>query len=252
MKQLEIFSAAREEHCDQTLLLTFALPIGIFTSDDGPLFAASNHLHIQETAMKLSFCYIAIGLALLFAGCVQSLCPLFNAKDCIFNPKLIGTWPDQGSDTWTFKKADGNLYTVIHYQHKYGIDFGGGKSTEGDSAFFEGRLGQLGGRLFLDLYPQIPGGGISKVKNDFFNWHFIPVHSIMKVWFVDDSLRYALLDNKWLREMIDKKAVTIAHARIEDQIILTAQPEDLQNLVQRYADDKNAFLPPEEIGHRYH
>ncbi len=191
----------------------------------------------------------------LLAGCVHSLYPLFTDEESIFEPKLVGSWPQNPEETWTFTRSGDNTYLVHIPQKVFNPDlFSPG--VPGDTGVFEGRLGRLGNELFLDLFPSEGKSSTLSlyrgVKNDFYNWHFIPTHSIMRVRFVNDSLHLAILDNTWLKKMIDDKRVSIPHGRIKDEIFLTASTKELQSLVAEYASNEEAFVPLEQIGHKYH
>jgi hypothetical protein len=201
--------------------------------------------------MKHLLLFILIIFLLGNAGCVRSLYPLFTEKDYIFVARLAGTWPDKSGDTWIFSKQADKSYRLQYYQH----EFGGGifkEGTPGDTGTFDAHLGRLGKNLFLDVFPEQgstdshTGKIFGNIKNDFYNWHFLPMHSIMKVWFENDSLRLSLLDNGWLKKMIDNKSVRISHERLDDQIILTASTEELQQLVTKYGDDERAFPEQEK------
>lgn len=196
--------------------------------------------------MKNLLLFTLISSLVMIAGCVRSLYPLFTEKDYTFDQRLIGTWPDKSGDTWIFSKVDTKSYRLQYYQH----EFGGGifkEGTPGDTGTFEAHLGRIGKNLYLDLFPERGGTdshqekSFGNIKNDFYNWHFLPMHSILKVWFENDSLRLSLLDNGWLKKMIDNKNVKISHERLDDQIILTASTEELQQLIMKYGDDENAF-----------
>ncbi len=191
----------------------------------------------------------------LIAGCVRSLHPLFTEKELIFEPKLVGTWPQNPEEAWTFTRSGDNTYLVQIPQQVFNSTlFSPG--VPGDTGVFEGRLGRLGNDLFLDLCPldqkSSPLPVYHGVKNDFYNWHFIPAHSIMRVSFVNDSVHLAILDNAWLKKMIDNKALTIPHEWMSDELLLTASTEELQSLVKEYASSDEAFVPLEQIGHKYH
>lgn len=187
--------------------------------------------------------FIAFTIALLISGCVRSLFPLFTDEDLIFDPKLIGTWVEKdGKNTWTFEKAGEKEYTLLHFEAEY--DNKMGKKIPGDTTKFIAQLGQLDKYIFLDIYPGKPD---TKVKNGFYNFHLLPVHTISRVWLDGDLLKLSLLDNDWLERMIDNNAFKITHARLSDQIILTASTEELQQLVIRYAENKKAFPKPAEF-----
>ncbi len=180
---------------------------------------------------------------LLLSGCVRSLFPLFTDEDIIFEPKLIGTWVERdGKNTWTFEKAGEKAYTLLHFEAEY--DNKMGKKIPGDTTKFIAQLGQLDKNIFLDIYPGKPD---TKVKNGFYNFHLLPVHTISQVWLDGDLLKLSLLDNDWLERMIDNNAFKITHARLGDQIILTASTEELQQLVIRYAENTKAFPNPAEF-----
>ena len=201
---------------------------------------------MEGSTMKNFLLILLIFAMIPIAGCVRSIYPLFTEKDYIWDARLPGTWPDKSGDTWIFSKGNDKDYQLKYYQHDFSEGLFEG-SSPGDTAYFVAHLGHLGKNLFLDVYPAEYSKDpdrrkmFGNVKNDFYNWHFLPLHSIMKLWFENDSLRLGLLDNSWLKKMIDDKSVRISHERIKDQIILTASTEELQQLVTKYADDDTAF-----------
>ena len=175
--------------------------------------------------MKKTFALFAL-LALLIAGCVRSFYPLYTDKDLILDQTLIGTWMDNDNNVWTFLKSKDKSYELVY--------------TEKNSpAKFKAHLVKLGRFTFLDLAPEESG-----IDNSFFSAHLIPVHTISRIWISADSVQLSLFDNGWLKEMIDKKKLSIAHERQGDGIILTASTRELQKLVIKYADDKKAFPEP--------
>ncbi len=196
-----------------------------------------------------------ISAMVLLAGCVRSLYPLFTEKESIYEPKLVGSWPQNSEEAWKFTRSGDNTYVVQIPQKVFNSAlFSPG--VPGDTGVFEGRLGRLGDDLFLDLFPtggeSSPGTQYRGVKNDFYNWHYVPTHSILRVRFDHDSLLLAILDNTWLKKMIENKSVAIPHERMDDQILLTASTEQLQELVKEYASNDEAFVPIERLGHMYH
>jgi len=193
--------------------------------------------------MKLIKYFVALSVVLLIAGCVRSLYPLFTEDDLIINPKLIGTRTERdGKNIWIFEKSGEKSYELRYYQAEYGDVLG--KMERGDTAKFIAQLGKLGKYYFLDISP---GETNTKVKNGFYNFHLLPVHSISRIWIEGDTLRLSLLDNDWLKKMIDNNAFKISHSRINDQIILTATTEELQDFVVRYAENSKAFPKPGEL-----
>jgi hypothetical protein len=194
--------------------------------------------------------YLAIlALTIGSLSCVWSLQPLFEEKDLVFEPGLVGTWKTVDDvDTWTFEKArEGNGYVLVHHQAEYrpGGSLQDKNPVPGDTVRFQARLGRLGSRLFLDLIPEEKDN--PWVHNDLFNWHLIRAHTICRVSLAKAELRLDWLDEDWLKEAMRSGKITIAHAPAEDGLVVTAPTEELQQLVLKYADDQDAFPPSEDV-----
>ena len=171
-------------------------------------------------------------MAVLLAGCVPSLQPLYTDREVVFDPALLGGWVDKGGeDKWVFSRSgDKNHYEVVNTRR--------GKSP----GSFEGHLVQLGAYRFLDLYPTEPD-----IDNETYKFHLIPAHSISRIWLEGDVLRVATLDQDWLWGNIKESKIQIAHERLDNSLLLTAPMAELQKLVLRYADDPKAFPDPSEF-----
>jgi len=180
--------------------------------------------------MRTTVVIVALGLAVLMAGCVPSLHPLFTEKDLVYDPALVGTWAEEeGEDIWIFRKSGDNAYDLIY-------------SQKGVPAQFEAHLVQVAEFLFLDTYPGEPN-----IKNDLYTIHLIPAHTFSRIWIEGDVLRLAMLDLDWLKDMIAKKKVNIAHEQVDGGIVLTASTKELQEFFLKYADDDKAFPDPKEL-----
>ncbi|MGB2867801.1 MAG: hypothetical protein WBD36_05075 [Bacteroidota bacterium] len=184
---------------------------------------------MQAKSMLLFF-----ALLLILAGCVRSLQPLYTAKDLVAKPQAIGTWIEaDGEETWTFRQSGPQSYTMM-----------GSKGAPGDTARFDAHFVQLGKFLFLDLLPQKEG---LAMKNDLYSFQLVPVHTFWRIWMEGDTFRQAMLDNDWLKKMLDEGKIEIAHERLDDSIVLTAPTKELQLLVLKYAEDEKAFPKPGEF-----
>ena len=171
-----------------------------------------------------------MGLVLWMTGCVPSLQPLYTDKDTLFDPALVGTWEGK-EESWLIRRSEGNFYQLTV------------KPAKGAPATFEGRLVELGTARFLDLYPGEPD-----IQNDLYKMHLVPAHSISRIRLERDTLRVAMLDDSWLRDLIRDQKVQIAHQILKDNmLVLTAATAELQALVSRYADDPKAFADPSEF-----
>jgi hypothetical protein len=186
-------------------------------------------------------------LAALLAGlsCVQSLHPLFEDEDLVFEPGLVGAWRGEDSEsTWIFEKEKSNEYELTVEQAEFENDSAAGTMPDkvpGETARFQARLGKLGGRLFLDLFPESKGN--PRVRNDLFNLMQLPVHTFWRLTLEKDSLRLDVMSIDWLERMLKEGKVSIAAVETEDRLVLTATTEELKKLVARYSEDDDAFPP---------
>lgn len=170
------------------------------------------------------------GLAIVLAGCVPSLQPLYTAEDVAFEPALVGTWAgSDGGDTWTFQKGDGAAYRLF---------IAGAKVPDR----FEVHLVSLADQRFLDIYPIEP----ENAGSEFYRGHLIPAHSFARISLDRDTLQVASLNHSWLWGMISGKKLRIAHEVVgSERIVLTAPTKDLQAFMKKYAGNQEAFQPME-------
>jgi hypothetical protein len=168
---------------------------------------------------------IALSAAmLLIIGCVPSLHPLYNSKSGLAtDARIIGTWAnDDSSASWQFEQADSNTYELLYAEDE-------------SAAHFVACLVRLDNKLFIDTYPD------EEIANDFYKLHLVPAHIIGRIWIEGDSIRLDMLDGDWLRKMIDKGSISIAHELVDDGMVLTASSDELQKLVKKYTDIPDAF-----------
>lgn len=165
-------------------------------------------------------------ITLLLTACVPSLHPLYREKDLVLAPALEGAWMQEDGDTWRFQKGAGNNYKLIYIE----------KGAPGN---FDAHLVRLGKFMFVDLFPQEPD-----MRNDFYKGHFIRTHTFAWIQLEADLLRMAMMDPDKLKESIEQKKISIGHERLGDEILLTAPTEELQQLVQKLADEGSIFGEP--------
>lgn len=174
--------------------------------------------------MRRVFWITLIAAALTSLGCVvPSLHPLFTERDLVFEPRIIGAWTDEDSDFWVFEKACQGGYRLAI-------------SDTLEMSLFDAHLLELGSHRFLDLYPRTEDS-----DDSFQAFHLLPVHTFYKVILDGESLLLVPMDLGWLEKEIESGALQVAHAWPEDELLLTAPTEDLQELVLLFADDPAAF-----------
>jgi tetratricopeptide (TPR) repeat protein len=190
--------------------------------------------------MRVRKLLVAISLILAASGCgpESSLNPLFEKKDVVFDDALVGTWitsaatrgnVDEGL-TYTFKKLGDNAYEVI---------FPG--DEEGSSYKSQVHLARLGKFLFLDAYPDKSDSDEEKQNKTPQPFPQIGVHVFGRIWIEKDLLRIALLDEEWVKNMAEKKKLTLGYASTRNETVLTASTDELQKLALQYAEDTKAF-----------
>lgn len=178
-------------------------------------------------------------------SCVASLLPLFDDGFLVSEPGLLGAWKvADGTDTWTFEKAEGLELLLTQRQDEYDLEKSAvseapPKKVPGDTVRFRARPGRLGGALYLDLIPAEKDNPV--VHNDLYNAHMIPGHTLARIWLDEDSLRIVFLDEDWLTEAIEDGRITLPHARAKGWLVLTAPTSALQTFILKYGGDKKAF-----------
>ena len=176
--------------------------------------------------MKRLQILIPLVLVITLSGCVPSLYPLYTDEDLIFDPALVGVWSGEDSDdTWSFTKTGEKRYQLVD------------TDQEGKEGTFVAHLLKIDGRLYLDLYPDKP----DLEANDFYMGHLLPVHSFMRVATIEPNLRCANVNPEWVDQFLRKNPDAIKHERLEDGVVLTAQPKELQAFLAEHEKTEGAF-----------
>jgi len=172
--------------------------------------------------------FAVIATLALLLGCVPSLYPFYSESDLVFEPALVGTWwGGDSEESWTFTQAGEKAYEMV-------------AEADGVKKEFEAHVFRLGAVLWLDLYPVTPQ------QPDFHDVHLIPAHTVSRVWLDENALRLGMLAPEWLGAKIKRKAGFVAHAQLDDRVVLTAPTAQLQKLLRAHADDPLAFGRPVE------
>jgi hypothetical protein len=165
--------------------------------------------------------FVVMGAMLIMTGCVPSLHPFFTDEKIVFKDALLGAWISDSGETCLFAKSGEDRYQFLY--------------VDDAPARFEARLIELGGAIFLDLYPQAPDHGLSLAS-------FVPAHTLARVTIEEDSISIALMNDDWLRKSIDQHDVNLAHERLADGANdLTAQTGELQAFIKSHANSREAF-----------
>jgi len=79
------------------------------------------------------------------------------------------------------------------------------------------------------------------VRNDLYNAHMIPGHTLARVWLEKDSLRIVFLDEDWLADAVKDGRVALTHVEAKGWLVLTAPASGLRTFILKYGEDKKAF-----------
>lgn len=174
-------------------------------------------------------------LVLLLGGCIiTSLHPLYTDEKVIFEEKLIGKWSSE-NDIWEFRPDEGQRYKM--------------RVFPGDKqGHFVAHLVRLKDMMFLDILPAELSEEFK--DNNYYMLHLIPTHSFIKVNQTGSKLQLLQMDADKVGEMLEADPNILKHEVIEDRIVLTAQPKELQDFMLKYADTEGLFSDPIELTRR--
>jgi hypothetical protein len=110
------------------------------------------------------------------------------------------------------------------------------KSNPEDKVEFQLHLVDLEGKTYIDFYPEE-----WRVDNTILAFHLMGVHTFAKVDINDEYINIDWFDSDWFEQKLKENKIRIKHEKNSGNILLTAQPKDLQKFVIKYSDDENAF-----------
>lgn len=191
-------------------------------------------------------------LAFLMNGCIPSLQPLYTADKLVLVNGLVGAWQADNSSTeqngnskkpevWTFRKGEDKNYLLIH------------QDEDGLVAAFDVHVVKLGNHYFMDFFPgslpedmaavrKAPNFRDPEIMNNFLKNNLIAVHTFAKVEISGKTLKINLFDPEFLKNLLERQQIRIKHEKTESGYLLTASSADLQKFVEKYAEEKEAFL----------
>jgi hypothetical protein len=184
--------------------------------------------------MKKTIWIFAAILLLIAPSCLVSIHPLYQEKDLIFLPELVGTWSD-GESTWTFNRYDeqSNAYNMTITENNK------------ENSFKVG-LVKLGNYHYFDFYPEES----SEELNLFFASHLLPVHTFCKVDLSNkDSFLLSPFKANFLKDLLKRNRIKIKHEYIPEKVldvdigtyVLTASTQELQKFMMNFGSEENAF-----------
>ena len=178
---------------------------------------------------------------LVLTGCVPSLQPLYTEEDLTFDPALLGTWRGEDpGDTWEFTQGHGTEYHLV-------VNETPSHSSDGGKGEFTVHLVIVDGMRFLDLFPDEPDCPLSSLLLV----HLVPVHTFWRVLQVEPSLKLAYFspgegeNRDWLQSLLKTDPTAIRQEQVEDGILLTAAPKELQKFLLAHLQE--GFVEAREL-----
>jgi hypothetical protein len=218
--------------------------------------------------MNTKLFVLALFLSSFFIqGCIPSLHPLYTKDSLVYIEDILGIWTDADMtqddkklqitlndvnndmpEMWSFEKGDDSSYKLIH------VD------GDGRAARFDVHIVKLGENYFIDFYRDDPNKS-DKEKYDFgFNsdklngleaFHLLPVHTFAKLEITDSHLKISMFDGDFLKKLFKEKRIRLKHEEVDDNIVLTAQPKELQQFIMKYGNEKEAFIEPTTLKRKF-
>jgi hypothetical protein len=194
---------------------------------------------VKAGALRVSGICLLFLSFIWFSGCdaddgspfVPSLQPLYTKADLESDLRLVGSWKDEDGDVdFSFEKDGEQNYKLTV------LEKGDGKQEGGE---FDAHLVRLGSERFLDLYPKE-----IKTGSTFYQLHFLPAHTFVRVEISSDNLTLGFFNSSWLKARIDDKSLDTPHAMADGSILLTGSIEEVQDLAYSYASEDKAFGEP--------
>ncbi len=178
-----------------------------------------------------------LGLAAALAGCdspAPSLHPLISPNQTVVVQGLEGSWAENestqenaGGSPWTFELQKDRSYKLTIQD-----------ADEEASQVFSIHLATLGGHLFMDAILTESTIRGEKVDIDTFS---IPIHLFGRIEVEQDQVHMRLLSAEWLKKALEDGREKLRHEKIDENILLTATTQELQEFAIRCGWDHEVF-----------
>ena len=167
-------------------------------------------------------------LLVALAGCVVTIDAIVPESDAIFHPGLVGTWQEvSGADRAVISRAS---------DHTYAIEY----SSSGELSSFEARLGSLGGRSVLDVWPAPRDGELPEPYAGL----MVRGHVLLILDIGSDEVGAAALEPDVLLARLRTEQPRLAHRRDGDQLILHGTTPELRAALGSHLAYPGALTDP--------
>ena len=203
---------------------------------------------------KVSIIFGFAFLIIFLSGCLTTLHPIFTEKDLAYDPKLIGTWKTENQDnkgqvvitnlaSESSVELPGNISSIKQKGYFISYQNGPGETSKRYIAF----LARIGKHLYFDYYPA--DRKEDEKIDEFFGAHLVKMHTSYRVEILNDgSFELSQLDESYVTKLIDEKKIRISHeADADDNTVITASTQELQQYLLKYGDEPSAYRSDKTI-----
>jgi len=119
---------------------------------------------------------------------------------------------------------------------------------EAKYSILTGTLFQINGVKYVDF---TPAPDEDHFTSDMTSYHHVPVHTLARVQYCKDSILIYWYGDEWLNDLFEQNRIRIKHETVSladyDRQLLTADTEELQKFIRKYANDPKTVEDIEEI-----
>jgi hypothetical protein len=140
-----------------------------------------------------------------------------------------GIWtiePNMVSEKFMDPEEPDGSYRVTFYEDEEQI------------SYLTATLFQLNGVDYVDFVPDLDEDHFT---SDMTAFHHIPVHTLARVQYSEDSVLLYWYGDEWLNELFEQNRIRIKHETVDnhdyERQVLTASTDELQKFIKKYAND---------------
>lgn len=171
----------------------------------------------------------SLACTLMLGGCVGSLYTLWSGPDMVMDRRLLGAWRDSSSAEWMEVGAAGPF--------SYRIVFHG---DSGKTGRFVALLGHIGGRLVLDVQPDVT----ELNKPDVWTGLLQPLHGFIVIDAIDSRPRISNLDPDSLKAYLVAHPGVVRGDTLTAGVVLEAGPPQLRAFLASYLQRPGVLSSP--------
>lgn len=230
--------------------------------------------------MKKLNLFIALVCMFCMSSCVYSLFPIYTEDTIVFLPELVGSY-ENGNSTMKFEPSHELDITSIEvssdnpdefYVYKgdtlrdmalisKAIEEEMREEFTKDAKFykltvieedqdgtkdiqvFRTHLVQIGNDFFLDLYPDAVDENVScnGKSGTYHTSNFMRVHTFMKIEIGKKELALTQFKLSKLRDLFKSNLIRLRHELVDDEVLITAQPKEIQKFIEKYSKDPSVY-----------